>query len=79
MTKLSADSRVTIVQLCGEYLSRIIVIATACIIVMMTVVVWLLQGFLDKKFVDVRDLVIVAGLGLTPIVTFFFKPVKKKR
>jgi hypothetical protein len=71
------DSRVTIVQLFGEYVSRIIVIATCCLIVLMTVIVWLVQGFLDKKFIDIRDLVIIAGLGLTPIVTFFFKPVKK--
>jgi hypothetical protein len=75
--KPTVDSRVSLVHVGGELLCRFAVIVTACLVVLMTTMVWLLQGFLDKKFVDVRDLMIVAGLGFSTIIGTYFKPIKK--
>jgi len=73
------DSRITILQLLGDYAGRLMIIATACIMVLLTVVVWLVQGFYDKHFVTARHVALVAGLGFTTIVAYYFKPVRKPR
>jgi hypothetical protein len=49
------------------------VVATACSVVFLSVVAWLAQGFLGKKFIEVHDLVVVAGLGFGTIILYYFK------
>jgi hypothetical protein len=40
---------------------------------------FLLQGFIDKHFLTRVDESVVAGLGFTTIVVYYFKPVKGPR
>lgn len=68
-----ANSQAAILHLCLEYLCRFMVVATACSVVFLSVVAWLAQGFLGKKFIEVHDLVVVAGLGFGTIILYYFK------
>jgi hypothetical protein len=77
-SKPPPDSRNTLIQLCCEYLFKGMVVLTSCIIVLLAVAAYV--GWLKtERNVDIKDLVIIAGIGFSAASGSYFRPIRGAR
>ena len=75
----SEDSRETLVKLFGEYGLRFMVAGTGCVLVLIAVCCYFAQYLVkDAQKIDIRDVVIVGGIGYSAAVRFLFGDAKGK-
>lgn len=71
--KSYVDSRTVLLQFGGEYIIKFAIVATGCLMVLAAVLAYLVQGFYDKKFISIEDVIIIAGFGYTAARSSYYK------
>jgi hypothetical protein len=73
----AGSAKETLVRLGGEYAMKGMIVLTACIMVLLAVVAFLIQGFIGKQLVSIEQVIIIAGIGYTAAKETYFRTAKK--